>query len=154
MTREETRFWAYVEIRGKDDCWEWQKFINKGGYGQFRVGSVKDGTRRNDMTHRISYRLSRGDIPPGLLVCHTCDNPKCVNPNHLFLGTYADNRKDCISKGRHHFGESHGNSVLSESDIIKIRSDHRSQRAIARDFGINQTTVHSIKNFLTWRHVA
>lgn len=88
----EERFWAKVDKTG--DCWQWKGHINHNGYGTF----TRDG--KTLRTNRIVWELSNGTIPTGLCVLHECDNPGCVNPTHLFLGTYADNNSDCKNKGR------------------------------------------------------
>lgn len=92
----EERFWSKVDLKGPDDCWEWQASKLPDGYGSFGVRS-----RVVDKAHRVSWVLKNGPIPDGMSVCHRCDNPPCVNPDHLFLGTQQDNMKDMVSKGRH-----------------------------------------------------
>jgi hypothetical protein len=92
------RFWKKVtKLNGNNACWVWTSSLNDGGYGQFWVGAVK----RNLLAHRLAYVLTYGPIARGLLVCHRCDNPICVRPEHLFVGTVADNLRDMVRKGRH-----------------------------------------------------
>lgn len=91
----EVRFSTKYLINEVTNCWEWTKATNNIGYGMFRFDS--NGMRT---AHRVSYELYNGPIPKGMIVCHTCDNPKCVNPDHLWLGTQLDNYLDMVSKGR------------------------------------------------------
>lgn len=91
------RFWGKVNVRGGDECWEWlagTQNRERGEYGKFWV----DGD--TVPAHRFAYEISKGPIPEGLFVCHSCDNPKCVRPDHLWVGTNEDNMRDCIEKGR------------------------------------------------------
>ena len=102
------RFWERVKGNYPDECWEWQGNKNEAGYGRFRMG--KKGYIG---AHRASYILNVGKIPEGKLVCHKCDNPGCVNPSHLFIGTHQDNTADMISKGRQYVPENPKNIVVN-----------------------------------------
>lgn len=117
------------------ECWEWQARVDpKKGYGEFHL----DG--RSVDAHRVAYSLFVGDIPDGMMVLHRCDNRKCCNPRHLFLGTHADNMLDCKAKQRTKRSE-----CLSDDDVLRIKDDPRAQRTIAAAYGISQTYVWAIK---------
>jgi len=104
----EDRFWALVDKKGKNDCWEWLGFRNVRGYGHFSVDSRAGKYRRKSNSHRVSFMLyTNKPIPDGQLVCHKCDNKLCVNPKHLFLGSPKDNTWDMIKKGRAHWQTEH-----------------------------------------------
>lgn len=127
----EERFWGKVNRIGFEECWEWMAARDPNGYG--RIGGKRP---RAELAHRVAYRLTRGDIPLGLHVCHSCDNPPCCNPNHLFLGTDLDNNRDMRAKGRdanQHTGRTEcqrGHSFDSVNTYIDSRG-HRVCRACA-----------------------
>ncbi len=98
---ERERFTRLYRPDTSSGCWLWAGTKLPQGYGLFRTGSIRDGTRRYERAHRASWRLHRGEIPESLQVCHACDTPSCVNPDHLFLGTARENTLDMVRKGRH-----------------------------------------------------
>lgn len=126
-----------------------------GGRGKHRYPLV--GERAAPMlAHRLAWALHNGADPVGKVVMHTCDNPRCVNPEHLVLGTQAENIGDAVSKRRHPHGELHGNAKLSDDDIRAIRSlvtDGCNWTAIGREFGVSRTTIKRIHTGESWRHV-
>jgi len=104
-TPPEIRFWRFVTKGPVTDCWLWQGVKNNKGYGMFGVGrDARTGKHRNMLAHRFSYQMELGHIPEGKYLCHTCDNPACVNPYHLFVGDQLANMRDRLAKGRHHYG--------------------------------------------------
>lgn len=150
----EERFWSKVNRSSAGGCWEWKGRLSLSGYGQF--AGYKDGNKATLAAHRVSYELSYGLIPEGFHVCHKCDNRKCVNPQHLFLGTPKDNQEDMTSKERGRIGTRNGRAVLSDEDIPKIRQllkEGHSQMSIASQFGVNQHTISCIKRRVRWAHV-
>lgn len=150
----------------KRGCLLWQGHKIKNGYGRIHFG---DGTM--ELVHRRSWQLANGQIPDGMMVCHKCDTPSCINPEHLFLGTHADNLADCISKGRHAHGKTHGrvknphlwdgqsrgenngNAKLTEQDIIGIRASHSSSRSLSAQYGVSKGMINNIRSGRSWRHV-
>lgn len=153
----ETRFWSKVDRSGGPDaCWPWTaNRQRRSGYGQFWY------ERRVRLAHRVAWKLTRGEIPPGRCVLHRCDNPPCVNPAHLFLGTQADNLADMDRKGRRvnspHPGERNGLAKLTEMRVRLIRhlrAKGSTQPALARAFNVTTSTVHDLETRRTWRHVA
>ncbi|HEY6731901.1 MAG TPA: HNH endonuclease signature motif containing protein [Solirubrobacterales bacterium] len=144
-----------MDRRGADECWEWQARRHKQGYGLL---SEWDGERRSRLlAHRVSWELAFGQIPDRLHVLHRCDNPPCVNPRHLFLGSQRDNNADKVAKGRQPRGESHPHSRLTEHDVRAIRDRaRRGERRllIAESFGISDTHVYAIINRRYWASVS
>jgi hypothetical protein len=148
---DEERFWSKVEKRGPGECWIWTGGLNTSGYGQFQL------RRKSVGAHRWMYEHTIGKIPDGLLVCHTCDNPPCVNPAHLWLGTNGDNMRDSSQKGRRvglQAGTNNGRAILTPDDVREIRRVYTGKygelRTLARRYGVTDTTIASAVKGQTW----
>ena len=129
-------------------CWEFQGYCGRGGYGHIRVFGSTWGWV---YTHRVAWETAFGPIPAGLHVLHTCDNPPCCNPAHLFLGTQTDNAADMQAKGRGHTGEKSATAKLTWEQADAIRVDDRQNTAIAAEYGVHDSTIGDIKLGKTWR---
>ena len=144
------RFWNKVDTKDKEECWEWQGAIQSKGYGS--VGISKGKTA---LTHRVAFEITYGEIPDGLMVLHKCDNRKCVNPRHLFLGTNADNVKDMVKKGRQAKGEKNGRSKLTRGEVENIRKIYKEEKCIHREiadqFGVSISSIRKIVNKEYWK---
>jgi len=147
------RFWSKVDIKDSNECWNWIAGIGTNGYGQFSVKFKKIGA------HQFSYLLHNNiyEIPDKLCVCHRCDNRICVNPKHLWLGTYKDNSEDCEQKNRTTKGSKHGNSKLTEDDVVEIRKMYKNKQIGIKDiadiFGVSRTIIQRAATGDTWKHV-
>lgn len=147
----EERFWQKVNKKSNDECWEWIGSKLKKGYGSF------DSRCGEGRAHRVSWMLHYGKIPDGMLVCHKCDNPICVNPNHLFLGTPKDNTKDMLNKHRDGLiGIKNGQSKLNPEKVLisrRLRKIGWTYKKIADMFNVNDVTIYYAVNKITWRHI-
>jgi HNH endonuclease len=146
------RFFDKFKMTDKNKCWEWFGNRNPSGYGM--IGYLATQV----LAHRVSWEVHRGKIPKGLFVLHRCDNPPCVNPNHLFVGTCKDNAQDMILKGRKPdtSGSKNGMSKINEADALKIRrlsAAGNNFTKIGRRFGLCTTSVSNIVKRKKWSHV-
>lgn len=137
------RFPKYYK-KVESGCWEWIGNLHKNGYGFFNHKNEKP------KAHRFSYAMYKGLLHPKMSVCHKCDNPKCVNPDHLFLGTHDDNMKDMAKKARSSHGRS-WNSKLTLEKASAIKRDLRPRKEVAAEYGVSVVTVCRIQNNQIWR---
>ncbi|MGT2513846.1 HNH endonuclease [Sphingomonas panni] len=127
-------------------CWEWSGFRDHQGYGSLYWSGVY-------RAHRFSYKVIYGIDPGSLLVRHKCDNPPCVNPDHLELGTAQQNSDDCVSRNRQARGERHTVSVLDEKAVLAIRASSLSPKQLSKLHGVNVNTIHQVISRKTWKHI-
>lgn len=157
------RLWGQVDFSGK--CWLFVGNLSDVGYGQICINY------RTNLTHRLAYEFAYGPIPPGMFVCHTCDNRRCVNPGHLFLGTHADNMADMRAKGRstkgdRHYlrrnpelirrGEAASTPRLTEQNVRDIRAaaaKGASRQELADQYGVSWWTIRRVIVRKTWTHL-
>ncbi|MFD8144760.1 HNH endonuclease [Streptomyces sp. NPDC059708] len=147
------RFWAKVDRNGPGDCWLWTAATNEHGYGVMRPTGQRSGPTVK--AHRVSLTLSGVDVE-GFVVLHACDNPPCVNPAHLSVGTKADNSADMVSRDRHARGSRSGTSKLTEQQVLEIRARCAAgelHRALAVEYGVSRVAITNIVTRKTWRHV-
>lgn len=161
------RFWTFVNKTDVAGCWCWTGGLRK-GYGRFWVN------QKSVPAHRYIYIRTYGPLNDTLVVCHRCDNPVCVRPDHLFAGSVQDNTQDAINKGRfdprqlsraapHYTGEQNGNHVLTDAQVVEIRTLYQpgtapyrslhSLNGLAHQFGVSKFTIQSIIKRVTWRHL-
>ena len=144
------RFEAKLDKSG--DCWLWTASCAGKGYGQMKLPKQ----RKQEYSHRLAYMIYKGPIGDNQYVCHTCDNPRCCNPDHLFLGTSQDNHDDMAKKNRSTHGEKNPSAKLSEKDVLEIAAclaAGMSQSKIARAFGVHQVTISKINRGHRWSRV-
>jgi len=155
------KFWSYVDKRGEDECWEYQRYCDKKGYGRFCVD--KD---HHYKAHWFSYLLANGKLPDSLC-CHTCDNPPCCNPKHLWDGTNKQNMEDMVAKGRgenrsklDNAGVKNVACKLTEEQVLSIRREHKhinrnnnNTTELAKKYMVSSSTIVRIISHATWSHI-
>lgn len=140
------RFWSKVNTTGT--CWIWTDSVNVEGYGRFKAFG------KDRRAHRFAFELVNGPIPSGYHVCHHCDNPSCVRPDHLFLGTDKDNKDDCVKKGRQPKGITNGRAKLNEVQVLEIRTNNSISIAnLARRYNVDEKSIRRIRARETWKHI-
>ena len=144
----ERRFWRHVERIPFHSCWEWMgatRTQQSDSYGDMRIDGKKV------LAHRVAYVLFNGPIPTEMCVCHRCDNPLCVNPTHLFLGSKGENNQDRARKNRSAVGEACGAAKLTWEQVTEIRASAESGPRLAERFGVSSTTIYGVRNGNHWR---
>ncbi len=142
-----------------DKCWEWTGAKSRFGHGRIKLNG------KLHSPHRIVYQMLVGNIPENYLVCHRCDNPSCVNPRHLFVGTHSDNMKDCAAKGRLNSqlnaasfqGAKHPNAKLTDEKVREIRlraANGEPKKRLAREFGVHKSIIQKVIQRKRWAHVS
>lgn len=152
----EKRFWTKVDIRGKDECWPWMRALNEHGYGVVGAGGP-----HNILAHRAAYQLTHNvTLTPKQEIAHTCDNPPCCNPAHLFVATHKENMMDMKNKkrakGPYMIGSKHPLAILDEADVVIIKKLIRMKvtlREIAKQFDVPYGCITHISNGSSWKHV-
>lgn len=147
LTTTVERFWSFVATGGADDCWLWQGRLDPKGYG--RIGFR---AKANQRAHRVMWQLTYGPVPAGQVICHRCDNPACVNPAHLFLGTQRENIADRDAKGR--TAPLPSRRKLTDQDVRNMRnawwSGEVTQQELADRFGVSRGNVSKIVNGVSY----
>lgn len=179
--KDTARFFSKIDKTSHPDgCWTWTGCKNRKGYGPFSYGGRVANGGKKVLAHRLSYELHVGPIPENQFVCHHCDNPACVNPEHLFLGNNADNMRDMKEKGRHWMlhkpelilrgddhpsrlhpermarGEAHGVAKLTEPQVLEIRAlfeSGHSKNGLAKRFGMSRYAIRCVVDRVSWKHI-
>lgn len=150
------RLWKRIDVKEADLCWPWKGHVNEWGYGSISYKGKTWGT------HRLAYMLKNGPVPDGLFVCHTCDNPRCCNPSHLWLGTAKDNFHDAVKKSRNTLkickpGEGNGHHKLTTDQVIEIRRSYphsgKTMKQIGIEYGVSRDAIFDVIRRRKWKHV-
>lgn len=145
---EQERFIRSFKVNGLTGCWEWSSYRDKDGYGTISLNY------KSVRAHRYSYEFHSGKSANGFLVCHSCDNPGCVNPDHLFIGSAKDNTHDMINKNRDTIiGEKNCKAKLKDQDIINIRNSNKTTKELMVIYGLTKHSINNIKAKRTWKHL-
>lgn len=138
---------ANKSVLAPNGCRVWTGPINHWGYGRVAVDGV------TLKAHRVAWTEAHGQIAAGLCVLHRCDNPPCINVDHLFLGTQGDNARDRVAKGRHARGERAGGAKLSVAQVRVIRADKRKLRVLAKEYGVAESAISNVRQGRRWAHI-
>lgn len=152
---QEDRFWAKVTKGGPNECWIWTGALNEHGYGVMRPAGQRMGPSLK--VHRYAAQLAGMDITGRVVRHKVCDNPPCVNPSHLTVGTQGDNINDCVSKGRNNRGVRNAHAKLTDAEVIEIRTRYAFgdvfMRQLGDEYGVSQGAIQRVIAGTTWKHV-
>lgn len=144
-------FWSLINVKSENDCWNWLGAVNRWGYGRIR----HDGWIQ--MAHRVAYEKTTGQNIKGLIAMHTCDNPACCNSKHLVMGTHADNQKDKFTKNRQAKGETNGQSLLTNEQVLEARQKYKPRvvtyKMLAEEYGVCRDTMQKAVRGIYWKHI-
>lgn len=153
MVPKVDQFSKYVYPEPNTGCWIWAGAQDYDGYGICSTHYINQ--KKYTRAHRASFAIHKGNFDSKLLVCHTCDNPNCVNPDHLFLGTHLDNIRDCKRKNRRHTGAKH--SKLTTSQVLAIRHQHENElcthKDLGKEYGVSRSNIGVILSRKIWSHI-
>lgn len=154
----EDKFKRRSKLNEETGCIEWLGSQMGMGYGSVHYKLDRNTKQKTGRAHRLAYQVFVGEIPEGMLVCHTCDNRKCINPKHLFLGTYLDNSRDKIRKGRavYRRGENNQNAKLTEENIklsYQLRSEGWIYKDLGEKFSVSPSAIRSALSKKSWKHI-
>ena len=145
------RFWSKVDKTTPRGCWEWRGAVDACSYGRFSYYGI------NTCAHRVAWELTNGMIANGKHIRHSCDNPSCVNPHHLQIGTHQDNMDDKVQRNRQARGRKSNQSHLAEEDIKSMRKEWESQQLnhqeLKQKYNVSSCTVSNVVNYKTWKHI-
>ena len=144
---DKEKFWSLVKCLSRDECWEWQGSLWASGYGRFHYD------KKSDRSHRLAWQFSRHRIGDDDCILHKCDNRKCCNPHHLFVGSRKDNNDDKTRKGRQSKGTDFERTILSEGDVRTIKRSDLSGSVLSEKFGVSACHINNIKKDRKWKHV-
>lgn len=149
------RFHDKISPEPNSGCWLWTGATKELGYGVIGLGRREEGTAK---AHRVAYHLYCGPIEDGQVICHKCDNPLCVNPDHLFAGTLKDNSRDCAAKGRNFIPDNRGERAkwakLTDDAVLDIMKREMRGADYARKYGVSKSAVYNIWAGLSWKSIA